>query len=62
MPTYARFILRVLQIQYCERPDFALQQNITAPNPYKLRYIVGFRLVDIALSTNPKPTIHRNLY
>ena len=25
---------------------------------YKLRYIVGFRLVE----TNPKPTIYRNLY
>ena len=29
---------------------------------YKLRYIVGFGLVEIAISTNPKPTIYRNLY
>ena len=29
---------------------------------YKLRYIVGFRLVVMAISTNPKPTIYRNLY
>ena len=29
---------------------------------YKLRYIVGFGLVEMAISTNPKPTIYRNLY
>ena len=29
---------------------------------YKLRYIVGFWLVEMAISTNPKPTIYRNLY
>ena len=29
---------------------------------YKLRYIVGFLLVEIAISTNQKPTIYRNLY
>ena len=29
---------------------------------YKLRYIVIFWLVEIAISTNPKPTIYRNLY
>ena len=29
---------------------------------YKLRYIVGFWLVEIDISTNPKPTIYRNLY
>ena len=28
---------------------------------YKLRYIVGFRLVEMAISTNQKPTIYRNL-
>ena len=28
----------------------------------QLRYIVGFGLVEIAISTNPKPTIYRNLY
>ena len=29
---------------------------------YKLRYIVGFGLVEMAISTNPKPTIYRNLH
>ena len=29
---------------------------------YKLRHIVGFWLVETALSTNQKPTIYRNLY
>ena len=29
---------------------------------YKLLYIVGFRLVEMAISTNPKPMIYRNLY
>ena len=28
---------------------------------YKLRYIVGFGLVEMAISTNPKPKIYRNL-
>ena len=29
---------------------------------YKLRYIVGFWLVEMAISTNQKPTVYRNLY
>ena len=29
---------------------------------YKLWYIVGFGLVEMAISTNPKPAIYRNLY
>ena len=29
---------------------------------YKLRLIVGFWLVEMAISTNQKPTIYRNLY
>ena len=29
---------------------------------YKLRYIADFGLVETAISTNPKPTIYRNLY
>ena len=29
---------------------------------YKLRYIIDFGLVEMAISTNPKPTIYRNLY
>ena len=37
----------------------------TTPGPvfsYNLRYIIGFRLVKMAISTNQKPTIYRNLY
>ena len=33
-----------------------------AVHSYKLRYIVGFWLVEMAISTNQKPTIYRNLY
>ena len=29
---------------------------------YKLRYIVGFGLVDMVISTNQKPATYRNLY
>ena len=29
---------------------------------YKLRYIVGFWLIETAVSTNQKPTMYRNLY
>ena len=29
---------------------------------YKLQYIVAFWLVEMAISTNQKPTIYRNLY
>ena len=29
---------------------------------YKLRYIVGFWLVEMVISTNPKPTIYHSLY
>ena len=29
---------------------------------YKLRYILGFKLVEMAISTNSKPTKYRNLY
>ena len=29
---------------------------------YYIRYIVGFWLVEMAISTNQKPTIYRNLY
>ena len=29
---------------------------------YELRYIVGFWLVEMVITTNEKPTIYRNLY
>ena len=38
------------------------ESQIRATGPvfsYKLRYIVGFGLVEMAISTNPKPTIYR---
>ena len=37
--------------------------SVTGPVfSYKLRHIVGFWLVEMAISTNQKPTIYRNLY
>ena len=37
--------------------------NVTGPVfSCKLRHIVGFGLVEMAISTNPKPTISRKLY
>ena len=54
-----------------KNPDFHAQylsyreQAISSPGAvfsYKLRYIVGFGLVEMAISTNPKPTIYHNLY
>ena len=44
----------------CYSPLVAL-----SPGPvfsYKLRYIVGFWLVEMAISTNQELTIYRNLY
>ena len=39
------------------------QHNVSGPVfSYKLRYIVGCWLVEMAISTNQKPTIYRNLY
>ena len=29
---------------------------------WQLRYIAGFWLVEVAISTNPKSTLYRNLY
>ena len=39
--------------------------NRLGPGPvfsYKLRYMVGFWLVEMAISTNQKPTIYRKVY
>ena len=36
--------------------------NIWLVSSYKLHYIIGFGLVEMATSTNPKSTIYRNLY
>ena len=51
-----------------EHEEFAIFRDaltLYSPGPvfsYKLRYIVGFWLVKMAISTNQKPTIYRNLY
>ena len=37
-------------------------RTATLPFFYKLRYIVGFWLVEMVISTNQKPAIYRNLY
>ena len=42
----------IVRISRCPGPVFS----------YKLRYIVGFGLVEMAISTNTKPTIYSNLY
>ena len=44
-----------------------IKLKYSKPRPilsYKLRYIVGFGLVEMAIATNPKPIIYRtcNLY
>ena len=39
-----------------------LSWNSGPVSSYKLRYTVGFWLVEMAISTNQKPTIYRNLY
>ena len=41
------------------------QHAVGCPRPvfsYKLRYIAGFGLVEMAISTNLKPAIYRNLH
>ena len=49
----------------CDK-DYVLigtQMGVAGPVfSYKLRSIVGFWLVEMAISTNRKPTIYRNLY
>ena len=43
----------------------AIIYPLPSPGPvfsYKLRCIVGFWLVEMAISTNQKPAIYRNLY
>ena len=49
---------------YSERCDVKIRCKRTRSRifSYKLRYIVGFRLVKKAISTKPKPLIYRNLY
>ena len=46
----------------CPRKQFAIARCIsrTTPDPVFSHNIVGFGLVEMAISTNPKPTIYRN--
>ena len=60
---FVRFVLRIKKA--VRGTTLIRSRAITLPRPvfaYKLRYIVGFVLVEMAISTNPKPTIYRNLY
>ena len=52
-----------MMTEYVWRYHMVYRQSWTgAVFSYKLRYIVGFWLVEMAISTNQKPTIYRNLY
>ena len=53
-PTLNQPWLNISSLQECYRSGAVFS--------YKLRYIVGFWLVEMAISTNQKPTIYRNLY
>ena len=44
----------------CSRDSYDFEQ--TGQVSDKLRYILGFGSVEMAISTNPKPTIYRKLY
>ena len=57
------FPISIIQMQ-CEIPIYrpAIRVGSGPVFSYKLRYIVGFWLVEMAISTNQKPTIYRNLY
>ena len=53
---------RLLQVKRKKVKDW-LEKSAAGPIfSYKLRYIVGFWLVEMAISTNQKPAIYRNLY
>ena len=65
------FMSVCMYILYCESAFHINQQSILHKSSnmtpgaifsYKLRYIVGFWLVEMAISTNQNPTIYRNLY
>ena len=49
---FCRYDYNTLYLCNCSGPVFS----------YTLRYIVGSGLVEMAISTNPKPTIYRHLY
>ena len=59
-----RFNYRVLKQLHVTPKEACLPLfKVTGPVfSYKLRYIVGFWLVEMVISTNQNPTIYRNLY
>ena len=64
---YVKYLLKLGHLQQAKSSDCitTLKMRISVSGPvfsYKLRYIVGFWLVEMAISTNQKPTIYRNLY
>ena len=61
---YQRFYYNFLIFSntYLLHPQRALYILSGSVLSYKLGYIVGFRLAEMAISTNPEPTIYRNLH
>ena len=62
---YSTFDVNLISPHQKKGPMASGRLGIWNPGPvfsYKLRYIVGLGLVEMAISTNPKPTIYRNLY
>ena len=59
MAYYVRFVRLLAMLPDLKYYSVSI---ITQVFSYKLRYIAGFGLVEMAISTNPKPTIYRNLY
>ena len=51
--------IRLVRIYPCL---FTIYNKLNILQTRFLRYIVGFGFVEMAISTNPKPTIYRNLY
>ena len=63
VPAWLLGIRELFLLKAASRQPCLWGLNCTGPVfSYKLRYIVGFWLVEIAISTNQKPTIYRNLY
>ena len=49
-------------VQMLWAPNCVQSQTAGPVFSYKLRYIVGFGLIEMAISTDPRPTIYRSLY
>ena len=62
---YKCFVFAGMALNQPSSESFSALIHLCMPGAvfsYKLRYIVGFWLVEMAISTNQKPTIYRNLY